>query len=197
MWWISMTLASEVDFSAVEYLERYSGEPSIAEVQQWASEAALADPDRLERLLAQSRWFAALPAVKVEGRLASGWQRDWEYLAKDGDLNSPDDDTFDALTDVGADADRGLSLGLSWDLDRLVLSSERIRVLDQVYDAIRLRDQVVTRATKAYFERRRLQAEIDLGGPWTPELALEHQLQLEQWTAEIDQLTGGKFSGSW
>ena len=59
-----------------------------------------------------------------------------------------------------------------------------------------LRDDIVNEVTRTYFERRRLQVKLLTNPPANQQMVLEQELRLQELTALIDGLTGGRFSGS-
>jgi hypothetical protein len=84
----------------------------------------------------------------------------------------------------------------TWDLAALVLPpSERIDAKGAL-DRARRRDEAVRRATGLYFERRRLQLQLQLGTepPASPRDRAQAELELERLAAELDALTGGAFT---
>ena len=98
------------------------------------------------------------------------------------------------------DADQGqyqeYKVRLVWDLDKLVMSSERIRVINEAQDLVKLRDKVLSEVTRLYFERRRLQVERLLAPKADLMARVREELRLMELTANIDALTGGAFSAA-
>lgn len=184
--------------SAEEVLAEFVREPSIQQVQTWTSQYARTHPDMVRRLDSASRSFAALPRVWVEYRMNNGWDTDWTYYPSDGLVDSPDDQSrvFDVLDEAGRDQDQRVVVRLSWDLSELVMSSDRIRVVNETQDLVKLRDNMLSEATRLYFDRRRHQVQMLLSPARDLEGQVEDQLRLLELTAGIDALTGGSFSGS-
>ncbi len=180
--------------SADEVLAEFVGEPSIQDVQGWANEYARTSPAMVDTWLRQSRMFAVLPQVDLEYRLRDGWDLGYGYYAVDGDVDTPDDDVFDILEDAGEDQDAYYTVRASWNLDELIMSSERIRMINEVQDIVKLRDKVLSEVTGLYFERRRLQAEMLLSPKADVRGQVGDQLRLLEMTANLDALTGGRFS---
>jgi competence protein ComEA len=182
--------------TADQVLAEFANEPGINQVQAWANEYAQTSPETVQRWLRQSKSAAALPSLDVDGDLGVGYDSGYNYYVLSGlpQPTSPDDSLFPALDDAGRNEDWGVKVGLGWDLDELVMSSNRIRVISEVQDIVKLRDKVLSEATRLYFERRRLQVDMllnpkgDLGGQ------LKDQLKLLEMTANLDAYTGGKFS---
>jgi competence ComEA-like helix-hairpin-helix protein len=180
--------------TAEEVLAEFADEPSIQEVQSWAALYAKTNPELVNRWLRQSRSFAALPELKLEYRLRDGWDQGWYYLPEDGTADTPDDGMFDVLEDADRDQDQYYTVQLSWKLDDLVMSSERIRVIGEVQEVVKLRDKVVSETTSLYFERRRLQVDQLLQPKSDLRGQIADQLRLLEMTANLDALTGGAFS---
>jgi hypothetical protein len=179
---------------AQELLVRFAGEPGIAQVQAWAEQHARTNPGDLERWLVQSRRFAVLPDVELQLRVRNAWDLGWGYLPEDGVVDHSDESLYHVLEDAGEDGYAYYAVKASWDLGDLILSNERIRLLNEVQDIARLREDVVAQVTKIYFERRQVQVELELKPPKTVEAEVFQRLKLEELTAELDGMTGGRFS---
>jgi hypothetical protein len=76
------------------------------------------------------------------------------------------------------------------------MSSERIRVINEAQDIVKLRDKVLDEVTRLYFDRRRLQVDLLLNPPSDMKKLIDDELRLQELTANIDALTGGQFSAS-
>ncbi|HHO50550.1 MAG TPA: hypothetical protein ENK18_06660 [Deltaproteobacteria bacterium] len=175
-------------------LEHFSAEPTIREVHQWANDYANLSPRQVERWLAQSVTFATLPQVSLEWKLRDDWDQGFEYLNLDGAELIPGEDPVAVINDADQGQYQEYKVKLVWDLDKLIMSSERIRVINEAQDIVKLRDSVLSEVTRLYFERRRLQVE-QLLAPEPDTLArVRRQLRLMELTANIDALTGGAFS---
>lgn len=192
----SIVLEPPDEPSVDEVLAAFEHEPSVAEVQEWASRHAQTSPGQIRRWLRQSRSFAALPRATVEWRLADGDDQRFDYFDADGAALRPGAPSFGVIDQATAGRDVTYRLRLDWDLADLVMSSERIRVLDEVQDLVELRAEVLEQVTALYFERRRLQVERTLQGPVDPHRAVRDELRLRELTARIDALTGGAFSAA-
>lgn len=182
--------------SADEVLRQFDNEPTIQQVQSWANDYAKTSPELVDRWLRQSRAFAALPEVDLEYQLDDGWDKDWLYKSEDGAVDAPDEDVFEAPYSVGADQDRTYEIQLSWNLNELVMSSERIRVISETQDIVKLRDKVLSEVTSLYFERRKLQVDMLLSPKSELRAQVSDQLRLAEMTANLDALTGGRFSAA-
>jgi hypothetical protein len=183
--------------SADGVLAQFADEPTVQQVHQWANTYAKTSPDLVQRWLAASKSFAALPQLTLEYRFRDGWDQDFLYRTSDGlDAVSPDEDVFPTLEDGGRDQDSWYLVRMRWDLQELVMSSERIRVISEAQDIAKLRDRVLSQATQLYFERRRLQVEMLLAPRGDVMGQVKDQLRLMELTANLDALTGGAFSAA-
>lgn len=178
-----------------QVLGQFQGEPTIQQVHAWANEYASTSPLQVQRWLAQSVTFATLPEVTLEYRLQNDYDQGFEYQNADG----ADPVVGDTPIAVAENADQGqtqyYTVRLNWELDRLIMSSEKIRVINEAQDIVKLRDKVLAEATRLYFERRRLQVDRLLV-PKTDLMArVKDELRLLELIANLDALTGGAFSG--
>jgi hypothetical protein len=182
--------------SVDEVLAEFNGEPGIQAVQAWANEYAQTSPETVRRWLRQSKAFAALPAVDLDYDFDVGYDTGYEYYVVSGlpAPTSPDDELFNALDDAGVDQSQGFGVSLSWDLNELIMSSERIRVIGEVQDVVKLRDKTLGEVTRLYFERRRLQVDQLLNPKSDLSAQIKDQLKLLEMTANLDAFTGGRFS---
>lgn len=177
-----------------EVMAEFANEPTVLQVQQWAGDNARLNPREVDRWMSSSRTFALLPEVRVEYRIRDGWDQGFQYYPLDGLIDDPNDQVFDLLDDAGRDQDRTFIARATWDLDKLIMSSERIRVINEAQDVVKLRDKVLTEVTRLYFERRRLQVEMLLRPKSDVYALAKDQLRLMELTANLDALTGGTFS---
>lgn len=178
-----------------DVLAEFRGEPTVQDVQAWGDAYAHTSPELVDRWLRQSRLFGALPDradVKVENH--SQYDIGYKYNPNDGLVDGPNEPMYDYMTDAGKGADLYLWGELRWKLSSLVMSSERIRVISEVQDIVKLRDKVMDDVTTTYFERRRLQVEMLLNPKADLRGQVIDELRLMELTANIDALTGGEFS---
>jgi hypothetical protein len=184
--------------SAEEVLAEFRHEPDVQSVQSWASEYARLSPEMVKRWLGASKSFAALPQLTLRYQLRDGWDQDFEYATADGVAapSAPGEDHIDVLDNAGVDQDRYYYAEARWQLSELIMSSERIRVINESQDVVKLRDKILSEVTRLYFERRRVQVE-NLLSPKRDTLGqVKQQIRLMELTASIDALTGGTFSQS-
>ncbi|NCG18499.1 MAG: hypothetical protein GWP91_05755 [Rhodobacterales bacterium] len=189
--------ATKVYNNVEEVLASFSNEPTVQQVQAWTSDYANTNPQMVDRWLRASRTFAALPEVTLSYTLKDGWDQGFDYLAVDGGAAVlPDQEVLPILSDAGADQDATYKVTAKWELDKLVMSSERIRVLSEAQDVVKLRDDILENVTELYFDRRRVQVEQLLKPTTDIRKQVDQELKLMELTANIDALTGGAFSGA-
>jgi len=190
-----LPVRAQKTYSSVdEVLAEFAHEPTVQQVQQWAIDYARLNPGMVDRWIASSQSFAVLPELRVEYRFRDGWDQGFDYYPVDGFIDDPSDQVFGLLNDAGKDQDQYFIVRGTWDLDKLVMSSERIRIINEAQDIVKLRDKVLTEVTRLYFERRRVQVELLLKPPGDLHSLAKEQLRLMELTANIDALTGGGFS---
>lgn len=180
--------------SVEEVLGEFAGEPTVQQVQRWSADYARLQPGLVDRWMSASQTFATLPRLQLEYRVVEGWDQGFSYYPTDGTVDTPSESVFDVLDDAGRDQTAYYVARATWDLNELVMSSERIRVINEAQDLVKLRDQVLTEVTRLYFERRRVQVEMLLSPKQDLPPLVKDQLRLMELTASIDALTGGAFS---
>ncbi|MEN0061792.1 MAG: hypothetical protein AAGA48_06545 [Myxococcota bacterium] len=182
--------------SVDEVLASFDREPTVAEVQGWASRHAGTDPARIDQWLRQASRFAALPRTTLEWRFNDGTDQSFNYFDAFGDPLLPGVTPAGIIDQASLDRTASYRIRLDWDLGDLVMSSERIRVLNEAQDLVEFRDELLTEVTRLYFERRRLQVEQRLRPPVDVGQAAREALRLQELTARLDALTGGAFAAA-
>ena len=177
-------------------LDEFAAEPTIQQVHDWANLYANTSPRQVSRWLRQSVTFATLPQVQLDYTLRDDVDEGFEYLNAEGAELVPNEDPFAVRTDADQGQTRTYRARLVWDLDKIVMSSERIRVINEAQDIVKLRDKVLAEATRLYFERRRMQVERLLAPKADMIARVREELRLMELTANLDALTGGAFSGA-
>lgn len=178
--------------SAAEVLAEFNSEPTIQQVQDWALSYTRTHPQMVDGWLRASRTAYLLPKLNLK------YQKDLDYT----DTNRYEEDVEDPGTYIPYDYsdsygnDDTIEVKLEWRLDKLVMSSERIRVINEAQDIVKLRDKVLDEVTRLYFDRRRLQVELLLSPPSSLREQLKDELRLQELSAGIDAYTGGRFSAT-
>ncbi len=176
-------------------LASFDHEPSVRQVQVWAEATAEVDPESVRRWLRSSQTFAALPELRAELRVADDYGNSFAVFDADGnEVTSNQGPRQDVLTDSDVGQTRTVVVRATWDLDKLVMSSERLRALAVAQDAAKLREKVVVEVTRLYFERRRAQADALLVPRVDAAGRVREALHLAELTAALDAYTAGRFS---
>lgn len=179
------TLEESQPPSAQEILADFGFEPTMAQVREAAIRYAEVHPEKITRWRRQAAWRALLPTVDVGSNRSRS--RDSNF----------DQGTFPKFQIVETqDRDAKLDLSVKWDLANLIWNNDQTSIDARSRFMVELRNDIVDQVTRAYFERRRLQASLLADPPSNQHAALEQELRLEELTALIDGLTGGYFSKS-
>ena len=110
-------------------------------------------------------------------------------------LDLTDLDATDSETEVTTGTSTGrLTIGATWELDRLIFEPQEMAVAREAVRTANLRDRVLDEVTRRYFERRRLQVDLELAPPTDLSDRVRKELRLQELTADIDAFTGGWFS---
>ncbi|MDP2306694.1 MAG: hypothetical protein Q8P18_11785 [Pseudomonadota bacterium] len=169
-----------------EVLARFENEPNVRAVQEMVLEYSKTDPRYVEEWMSASKNAAWLPELKVTYDYDNGYDYDYLYeINPQGELDKS-----------GVDNDHGVQVYAKWRLDRLVMSSDRIRVISETQDIVKLRDKVLEEVTRLYFDRRRLQVDLLLNAPADLKTQVKNEMRLQELTAQIDAYTGGRFSSA-
>ena len=177
--------------SVDQVMAEFTGEPEVRKVQAMAMNYSNTNPELVEGWLASSRSAYLLPKLNLKYQKNLNFNED--FTANEDDLGQ-----FVEWANNSQDADNNdtYEAKLEWRLDKLVMSSERIRVINEAQDIVKLRDKVLDEVTRLYFDRRRLQVELLLSPPSDLRTDIKKELQLQELTANLDALTGGGFSAS-
>jgi hypothetical protein len=101
-------------------------------------------------------------------------------------------DLFDR--DSGRSQGLELDLQLTWELSRLADPGQALSISRERRQLIELRDQVLERVNRLYFERLRLLARLSALTPEQREEQGELELRVDELAAHLDAWTGGMFS---
>lgn len=168
-----------------EVMNRFAAEPSVTEVQNAALEYAKANPERIDSWQARARANAALPQFRTQ----------FDYDINQDLRTRTNLDATDARV-ITEDDDRSYEIQVraQWDLDRLVFEPQELAIARESVRLANLRDRVLDEVTRRYFERRRLQVDLELSPPTDLNDRIRKELRLQELSADIDALTGGWFS---
>jgi hypothetical protein len=162
--------------------------PPIADVQAAVLEYLDLAPAEMRRVEARARSRGWLPRVRAG--VGSGQERardrDWDEVLSSGEVYT--------LFDRHEARDRGVSadLELIWELDLLAAPDDAINISRERRLVIELRDQVLERVNRIYFERLRVLDAAEAAGDSAERRA--HELRVAELGAQLDAWTGGRFS---
>jgi hypothetical protein len=96
----------------------------------------------------------------------------------------------------GADTDRDLELQATaeWDFSKLVYHPEELKVQTALARRADRREELLTMLIGYWFERRQIQILLAVRPPRNLETRIQQTLRLEELTACIDALTGGRLT---
>jgi hypothetical protein len=171
-------------------MAEFAAEPDVQATQAMALAYTKTNPELVDGWLRASRQAYMLPKLNLQYEHEDDQSQDYEYTINgDGDL-VPEEDGLDI------DRDDKIVVKLEWRLDKLIMSSEQIRVINESQDIVKLRDKVLDEVTRLYFDRRRLQVDLLLNPSSSLKTRIDNELRLQELTANLDALTGGAFSAS-
>lgn len=154
-------------------------EPSPREVHKRVIRYADVSNDKIKRWHAASRLAGFLPTFSFGKNL----DRSTSISTYSGKyITGPED------TSKGWDAD------VSWDLGDMVYSSDQTSIDSREKMMVELRNDLLSEATRIYYERRRLQIELVFTPPVSEQEHLENLLRMDELTSLLDGMTDGFFS---
>ncbi len=160
--------------------ESFSDEPSIQEIHCLAIDYAELNQKKIKnwRELASKR--AIMPALTTGLNRGAG-PLHWDSGANPDELLKGEE-TLD------------WDISLKWDLADLVWNASQTSIEIRSVAMVELREDILDQITRLYFERRRAQAELIQLASLDPQMRLDKEMRVEELTALIDAMTGGKFS---
>jgi translation initiation factor IF-1 len=158
------------------------GEPTVEEVQRAAAARVRVDDGAMDSWERRARTSAWLPRLSLEYRHD---ERATRVVGLSGNVESDY---------VRLNPGDQVAVRAAWDLDRLVFAPEELRAAATAAQLVRRREEVVERATRLYFERRRLRLRLALSPPEGALERAEREIAIDAAGAELDALTGGLLS---
>lgn len=165
-------------------MQRFAGEPTIREVQDAAVQHLRGNPEAVDSWYFRARARGLVPELQVNGDV----QRDQDQRTV---TDTEIDDAPTLYEDVGDTY--GLELRARWRLERLVFDPYEAAISRENVRMANLRDRVLDEVTRRYFERRRLQVDLELAPPTELGDRVRKELRLQELTADLDAATGGWF----
>jgi NifB/MoaA-like Fe-S oxidoreductase len=92
------------------------------------------------------------------------------------------------------DVSKGWDAGVDWDLGNVIYSSDQTSIDSREKLMVELRNDLLSEATRIYYERRRLQIDLVFMPPVSEQEHLENLLRVDELTALLDGMTNGFFS---
>ena len=157
-------------------------EPSAREVHKRVIKYADVSNSKIKRWHTLSRLAGALPSFSF-GKDLSRSASVSTYSGKF--ITGPDD------ISKGWDGD------VSWDLGDMVYSTDQTSIDSREKMMVELRGDLLSEATRIYYERRRLQIDLIFTPPISEQEHLENLLRLDELTALLDGMTDGFLRRGW
>ena len=151
-----------------------------------AVELAMVEPERGQSYVNRARHAAWLPEIRL---------RMDRRLGRSESLKEPTTSTA-VTSPLGVDSvdDVRYEARVTWDLARLVFSSDELAAQAQTIHMAEIRRDIEVTLSRLYFERRRLGLERPATGSGERAPALRRELRLREIESELDALSGGAFS---
>ncbi len=159
-------------------------EPSARSVQKDVARYGNLKNAKINRWQAGSRLAALLPSLSFGKDFSSANNVDLDRGS------TSDRDTFIIGPD---DTNRGWDFDVSWDLGDFIYSSAQTSIDGREKLMVELRHEMLTEATRLYYERRRLQMEFITSPPQNEEEHLDLIMRIDELTALLDGMTDGRF----
>jgi hypothetical protein len=158
-------------------------EPSVLEVANWAVEVRGINPAVTAKMGTRARLSWLGPTLMVQGGI-SGWVGQARLR------------TGSSTEEVRrADVANPYVLAVAgWQLDRLVMAPSESTVLREHRRLLKERDRVWARTLSLYEARRRVQAELVVGGSRNVMGLALKRVRLQELTSALDAQTGGRFT---
>ena len=153
-------------------LKSFNNEPTIEEVQKMAIAYAEVSDQKIRDWRRKASVKAIVPKVTV------------------GFNNN----VYGSSTGAFAVGPEDWNVNFSWDLSDLVYNSDQTSIDTRSKLMVELRNDILSEATRIYFERRKLQIEMMSFEQDVSRDGLDKKLRLMELTALLDRLTGGRFS---
>ncbi|MEM9490453.1 MAG: hypothetical protein AAGC55_15000 [Myxococcota bacterium] len=180
---LSTTRTAHADQRSAVLAQLSRREPSLDEVKRAALRHAGLDQRREAGWARRARLSGLLPVVTAAADHDSG---------RDRDLSRSSNGT--ERLDLGSERDLQIELRAVWHLERLMFSDLELRAHRAAEQRARERTQLLTQVTSLYFQRRKLQIEALWQPPDSDARAALNQLAIDEFSAQLDTLTGGYFS---
>ena len=190
---VPMTAMAQNDVESI--MAQFKNEPTIEATQQAAMDYAGLSSDRLEGMYRRSGASRALPKILSYEWTYRDQNRDQPQVQTTYAGNNDQAWTQLKTTEYEQNTDyMQHKVKAQWDLSGLVYNSEQLRVVSQMNSAAKTRDSVLRNVTKVYYQRRKAQIDMITNPPKDVTAMLNAELKIQEFTAELDAVTGGWFS---
>ncbi len=166
-------------------LDRFNREPTVIEIQQAAVRYAEVYPEKIEAWRRAAMRKALLPTVSLTGD---------QGMDHNVDIDRGGTGDADKFIVGPSETNKDWHMALSWNLGDLIWNDDQTTIDTRSKLMVELRGDILNEVTHLYFERRRLQVEAILHPAKELPLQIERDLKLQEFTADIDALTGGFLS---
>ncbi len=176
---LNLSLYRPPEETLVLFKELLAQEPSAREVHKRVIRYADVANGKIQRWHTLSRVAGALPTFsfgKSQDRGNSISTYSGKYITGPEDVSK------------GWDAD------VSWDLGDTLYSSDQTSIDSREKMMVELRNDLLSEATRIYYERRRLQIDLVFTPPASEQEHLENLLRMDELTALLDAMTDGFFT---
>jgi competence ComEA-like helix-hairpin-helix protein len=178
-------------------LKKFDREPTIQQVQKEAVEHARANPSVIDSWRVRARLRGLAPEFRLRTVLDADRDYQWTQSVTpptgQAPILPPEPSPTTPRRDEWENNGNVQAWGI-WRLDRLIFDPEEPRVNREAVRLAKHMDQVLDDATRRYFERRRLQVEMEINPPTDVSDRLRKEIRLQELTADLDGMTGGWFS---
>ena len=176
-------------------MAQFKNEPTIEQTQQVAMEYAGLTSDRLEGMYTRSGATYALPKTISYEWTYRDQNRDQPQMVTTYANNNDQAWTQLKTTEYEQNTDyMQHKVRAQWELSRLIYNPEQLRVVSQMSSSSKVRDSLLKSVTKTYFQRRKAQIDMITNPPKDVASMLNAELKIQEFTAELDAVTGGWFS---
>jgi competence protein ComEA len=186
--------SSKQDAEVQRILKKFAREPTAREVQDAALRYTRLNPDIIDSWRVRTRLAGAAPQFKVTAGYVP--QRDYLWIQTNGSLDiiPPPSGTTNVTRRDTLQNQGTLAATATWDLDRLIYDPQEARVTREALRISKQMDGVLDDVTRRYFERRRMQVELELAPPSDVGERLRKEIRMQELTADLDGISGGYFS---
>ena len=163
--------------------DTFKNEPKVKDLQKMAIDYAAIKPGEFNNWLSKARMSNLLPELEFKYRNNQEEDESVDFAGTTLDKSGKD-----------TDDDHRYEFRAKWRLSRLIYSGEEPGIAREVARQVRDRENIVSQVTRLYFQRRKLQIRLLTEKPDTESELLQRTMQVKEYTALLDGLTGGKFS---